>query len=111
MLRHNGCGKRMAPTYAMTCDEDDNCLERGIFMGRVCPPAWLTAVPNTVHAVNVEEPVPFNRPSPQSAPTLPRDTHRHVRWTAQPQTEVAAQGSEKSRIEFLIAICTTSPAR
>ena len=33
----------------------------GIYMKRVCPSAWLTVVPNTGHAVNIEEPDLFNR--------------------------------------------------
>jgi pimeloyl-ACP methyl ester carboxylesterase len=49
------------PMHVMTGDEDNNCLEPGIFMKRVCPSAWLTVVPNTGHAVNVEEPDLFNR--------------------------------------------------
>jgi pimeloyl-ACP methyl ester carboxylesterase len=49
------------PMHIMTGDEDNNCLEPGIFMKRVCPSAWLTVVPNTGHAVNIEEPDLFNR--------------------------------------------------
>ncbi len=49
------------PMHILTGDEDNNCLEPGIFMKRTCPSAWLTVVPNTGHAVNVEEPDLFNR--------------------------------------------------
>ena len=42
-------------------DEDNNCLEPGIFIKRVCPSAMLTVVANTGHAVNLEEPDLFNR--------------------------------------------------
>lgn len=48
------------PLHIMTGDEDNNCLESGIFIKRVCPSAMLTVVPNTGHAVNLEEPVFFN---------------------------------------------------
>jgi pimeloyl-ACP methyl ester carboxylesterase len=48
------------PTHIMTGDEDNNCLEPGIFMKRVCPAVRLTVVPATGHAVNVEEPDLFN---------------------------------------------------
>lgn len=49
------------PLHMMSGDEDNNCLEPGLFIKRVCPSAWLTVVPNTGHAVNVEEPDLFNR--------------------------------------------------
>ncbi len=56
-----GLARLRVPMHVMTGDEDNNCLEPGIFMKRVCPSAWLTVVPNTGHAVNVEEPDLFNR--------------------------------------------------
>lgn len=49
------------PLHMMSGDEDNNCLEPGIFIKRVCPSAWFTVVPGTGHAVNVEEPDLFNR--------------------------------------------------
>ena len=49
------------PLHIVSGDEDDNCLEPGIFIKRVCPAARLTVVPATGHAVNVEEPDLFNR--------------------------------------------------
>lgn len=49
------------PLHVVTGDEDNNCLEPGVFIKRVCPSAWLTVVPNCGHAVNVEEPDLFNR--------------------------------------------------
>ncbi|OGA51765.1 MAG: alpha/beta hydrolase [Betaproteobacteria bacterium RIFCSPLOWO2_12_FULL_62_13] len=49
------------PLHVVSGDEDNNCLEPGIFIKRVCPSAWLTVVPATGHAVNVEEPDLFNR--------------------------------------------------
>ena len=53
--------KLEVPLHVMTGDEDNNCIEPGVFIKRVCPAAWLTVVPNTGHAVNVEEPDLFNR--------------------------------------------------
>ncbi len=50
-----------APLHVVTGDEDNNCLEPGIFIKRVCPSASLSVVPNTGHAVNLEEPDLFNR--------------------------------------------------
>jgi pimeloyl-ACP methyl ester carboxylesterase len=49
------------PTHIVSGDEDNQCLEPGIFIKRVCPAARLTVVPATGHAVNVEEPDLFNR--------------------------------------------------
>lgn len=56
-----GLSKMTVPLHMMSGDEDDNCLEPGLFIKRVCPAAWLTVVPNTGHAVNLEEPDLFNR--------------------------------------------------
>jgi pimeloyl-ACP methyl ester carboxylesterase len=53
--------KLKIPLHVITGDEDNNCLEPGIFIKRVCPAAWLTVVPATGHAVNIEEPDFFNR--------------------------------------------------
>jgi pimeloyl-ACP methyl ester carboxylesterase len=49
------------PTHIISGDEDNNCLEPGIFIKRVCPAAQLTVVAATGHAVNLEEPDLFNR--------------------------------------------------
>ena len=49
------------PTHIVSGDEDNQCLEPGIFIKRVCPAARLTVVAATGHAVNVEEPDLFNR--------------------------------------------------
>ncbi len=56
-----GLARLKVPLHVVSGDEDNNCLEPGIFMKRVCPAAWLTIVPATGHAVNVEEPDLFNR--------------------------------------------------
>jgi pimeloyl-ACP methyl ester carboxylesterase len=49
------------PLHMVSGDEDNNCLEPGIFIKRVCPSAVLTVVAGTGHAVNLEEPDLFNR--------------------------------------------------
>ena len=56
-----GLSQLKVPLHMVTGDEDNNCLEPGIFIKRVCPSAWLTVVPGTGHAVNLEEPDFFNR--------------------------------------------------
>ena len=57
----SGLRKLKVPIHIMSGDEDNNCIDPGVFIKRVCPSAWLTIVPNTGHAVNVEEPDLFNR--------------------------------------------------
>jgi pimeloyl-ACP methyl ester carboxylesterase len=59
-LKH-GLARMKVPTHILSGDEDNNCLEPGIFIKRVCPAARLTVVPGTGHAVNIEEPDAFNR--------------------------------------------------
>jgi pimeloyl-ACP methyl ester carboxylesterase len=56
-----GLTRMKVPTHIISGDEDNNCLDPGIFIKRVCPSARLTVVPGTGHAVNVEEPDLFNR--------------------------------------------------
>jgi pimeloyl-ACP methyl ester carboxylesterase len=56
-----GLARMKVPTHIISGDEDNNCLEPGIFIKRVCRAARLTVVPGTGHAVNVEEPDYFNR--------------------------------------------------
>jgi pimeloyl-ACP methyl ester carboxylesterase len=56
-----GLSKMNVPLHMVSGDEDNNCLEPSLFIKRVCPSAWLTIVPNTGHAVNLEEPDLFNR--------------------------------------------------
>jgi pimeloyl-ACP methyl ester carboxylesterase len=48
------------PTHILSGDEDNQCLDPGIFIKRACPAARLTVVAATGHAVNVEEPDLFN---------------------------------------------------
>ena len=56
-----GLARMKVPTHIILGDEDNNCLEPGLFIKRVCPAARLTVVPATGHAVNIEEPGLFNR--------------------------------------------------
>lgn len=48
------------PTLIVNGDEDDWCLEPGLFLKRTIPAAGLWIVPKTGHAVNREEPAMFN---------------------------------------------------
>lgn len=56
-----GLARLKVPTHIISGDEDNQCLDPGIFIKRVCPAARLTVVAATGHAVNTEEPDLFNR--------------------------------------------------
>lgn len=49
------------PTLLMIGDEDEPCIEPGIFMKRHIPRAGLMVFPHSGHAINLEEPDLFNR--------------------------------------------------
>jgi pimeloyl-ACP methyl ester carboxylesterase len=49
------------PTLIMTGDEDEPCLEPALFMKRTIRTAGLVVIPNSGHAINLEEPDLFNR--------------------------------------------------
>ncbi len=49
------------PTLIVTGDEDWPCLEPALLMKRMISTAGLIVVPNTGHAVNLEEPAAFNQ--------------------------------------------------
>jgi pimeloyl-ACP methyl ester carboxylesterase len=53
--------KMIVPTLVMTGDEDDHCLQPGIFMKKVIPACGLVVLPKTGHTLNLEEPELFNR--------------------------------------------------
>jgi pimeloyl-ACP methyl ester carboxylesterase len=48
------------PTLILNGDEDWPCLLPGVFMKRVIPSAALQLIPNSGHAINIEEPDAFN---------------------------------------------------
>ncbi|HEU5297391.1 MAG TPA: alpha/beta hydrolase [Burkholderiaceae bacterium] len=49
------------PMLIVCGDEDEPCLEASLLIKRVVPKAGLAIVPCTGHAVNLEEPLQFNR--------------------------------------------------
>ena len=54
--------KRLAvPTLIITGDEDWPCLLPGILMKQSIPSAALAVMPNSGHAINIEEPEQYNR--------------------------------------------------
>jgi pimeloyl-ACP methyl ester carboxylesterase len=48
------------PTYIMTGDEDEPCLDPNLMMKRTIPTSWLAVMPNAGHAINLEDPDLFN---------------------------------------------------
>lgn len=48
------------PTLVIVGDEDDHCLQPGIFLKRVLPACGLLVLPKTGHTLNLEEPDRFN---------------------------------------------------
>jgi pimeloyl-ACP methyl ester carboxylesterase len=53
--------RMMVPTLIVVGDEDDHCLQPGIFMKRTIPAAGLLVLPKTGHTLNLEEPALFNQ--------------------------------------------------
>jgi pimeloyl-ACP methyl ester carboxylesterase len=54
--------KQMAvPTLIVVGDEDDHCLQPGIFLKRTIPASGLLVLPKTGHTLNIEEPALFNQ--------------------------------------------------
>ncbi len=53
--------KMTVPTLIMVGDEDDHCLQPGIFMKKTIPASGLIVMPKTGHTLNLEEPERFNR--------------------------------------------------
>jgi pimeloyl-ACP methyl ester carboxylesterase len=48
------------PALLVVGDEDEPCIDSNVFMKRRIPSAGLLVLPNTGHAVNLEEPAAFN---------------------------------------------------
>ena len=53
--------KLTVPAYIMTGDEDEPCLDPNIMMKRTIQSSWLAVLPQSGHAINLEEPALFNR--------------------------------------------------
>jgi pimeloyl-ACP methyl ester carboxylesterase len=52
--------KLTVPTLVITGDEDEPCLEPGLFMKRAIPSAALVVMPQAGHTINLEDPDAFN---------------------------------------------------
>lgn len=54
--------KQMAvPTLVVVGDEDDHCLQPGLFLKRSIPASGLLVLPKTGHTLNIDEPMLFNQ--------------------------------------------------
>ncbi|MFS2221959.1 alpha/beta fold hydrolase [Pantoea sp. B65] len=51
----------MLPTLVMVGDEDDHCLQPGLYLKKHLPAAGLAILPKTGHTLNLEEPALFNQ--------------------------------------------------
>jgi len=49
------------PTLVVVGDEDDHCLQPGIFLKKTLPAVGLAVMPKCGHTLNLEEPEAFNR--------------------------------------------------
>jgi pimeloyl-ACP methyl ester carboxylesterase len=50
-----------APALILVGDEDEPCLEPGLFMKRAVPRCGLAIFPQSGHTINLEEPALFNQ--------------------------------------------------
>ena len=73
------------PALVVAGDEDDWCLEPGIYLKRTIPTAALLIVPKTGHAVNLEEPALFNQALADFFATVEAG-----RWTERPFAQGAS---------------------
>ncbi|QOZ13322.1 alpha/beta hydrolase [Bradyrhizobium sp. CCBAU 51765] len=56
----DGLKTMMVPTLVIVGDEDDHCLQPGIFLKKTIPACGLSVFPKTGHTLNLEEPAAFN---------------------------------------------------
>ena len=56
-----GLRSMAVPTLVIVGDEDDHCLQPGLFLKRTIPACGLLVIPKTGHTLNLEEPEQFNR--------------------------------------------------
>jgi pimeloyl-ACP methyl ester carboxylesterase len=56
----DGLKQMQVPTLVVVGDEDDHCLQPGIFLKKTLPACGLSVFPKTGHTLNLEEPAAFN---------------------------------------------------
>jgi pimeloyl-ACP methyl ester carboxylesterase len=74
------------PTLVMTGDEDDHCLQPGIYLKKTIPRCGLVVLPKAGHTLNLEEPELFNRFVGEFIAQVEAD-----RWPARDPRAVPAQ--------------------
>jgi pimeloyl-ACP methyl ester carboxylesterase len=74
------------PTLVIAGDEDDHCLQPGIFLKKTIPACGLLVMPKTGHTINLEEPEQFNRAVSDFIGLVEAQ-----RWTARDPRAVPAQ--------------------
>jgi pimeloyl-ACP methyl ester carboxylesterase len=57
----DGLRSMAVPTLVVVGDEDDHCIQPGVFLKRTLPACGLLILPKTGHTLNLEEPEHFNR--------------------------------------------------
>lgn len=57
----SGLRAMAVPTLIVVGDEDDHCLQPGIFMKKTIPASGLAVMPKCGHTLNLEEPERFNK--------------------------------------------------
>jgi len=82
----NGLKKLTVPMLIVVGDEDDHCLQPGIFLKKTVATSGLLVLPKTGHTTNLEEPDHFNRFVEEFINTVEAG-----RWNARDQRAVAAQ--------------------
>ncbi len=56
----DGLKNMNVPTLVVVGDEDDHCLQPGIFLKKTIPACGFSVFPKTGHTLNLEEPAAFN---------------------------------------------------
>lgn len=74
------------PTLIVVGDEDDHCLQPGIFLKRTIPACGLAVLPKSGHTLNLEEPALFNQLVDDFLVTVAQK-----RWTARDPRAMPAQ--------------------
>lgn len=74
------------PTLVVVGDEDDHCLQPGIFLKRTVPACGLAVLPKAGHTLNLEEPALFNQLVADFLATVGQN-----RWLARDPRAVPAQ--------------------
>ncbi|SLN75473.1 alpha/beta fold hydrolase [Oceanibacterium hippocampi] len=57
----DGLARMTLPTLVVVGDEDDHCIQPGVFLKKTLPACGLLVMPKTGHTLNLEEPDSFNR--------------------------------------------------